>query len=103
MTVGFEIGRSRWNSEIERAIIRLAAAAGLVGGSIEDATNRVDDPIYEHDLSDNGVKRISTGSALSRAALGALLRAAKEMQEHGTFTFADEAVSYREISAMFEA
>jgi 2-methylisocitrate lyase-like PEP mutase family enzyme len=171
--------------------IRLAAAAGLVGGSIEDATNRLDDPIYEHDLavervraaaeaarslsfpftltaraenyfvglhdlkdtikrlqayqeagadvlfapclvakddiasvvssvdrpvnvliglpgfplnfaelSEIGVKRVSTGSALSRAALGALLRAAKEMQEHGTFTFATEAVSYGDISAM---
>ena len=27
--------------------IRLAAAAGVVGGSIEDATGRADDPIYE--------------------------------------------------------
>ncbi|MGA8270222.1 MAG: isocitrate lyase/phosphoenolpyruvate mutase family protein [Candidatus Sulfotelmatobacter sp.] len=54
------------------------------------------------DLSEIGVKRISVGSALSRAALGAFLRAAKEMQEHGTFNFADEAVSYREISALFE-
>jgi 2-methylisocitrate lyase-like PEP mutase family enzyme len=49
------------------------------------------------------VKRVSVGSALSRAALGAFLRAAREMREHGTFTFADEAVSYREISAMFDA
>src|SRR5215813_13639425 len=29
------------------ATIRLAAAAGVVGGSIEDATGRPDDPIYE--------------------------------------------------------
>ncbi len=55
------------------------------------------------ELSEIGVKRISVGSALSRAALGAFLRAAREMREHGTFTFADEAVSYKEISAMFEA
>ena len=38
-----------------------------------------------------------------RAALGSFLRAAREMQEHGTFTFADEAVSFREINAMFTA
>lgn len=173
--------------------IRLAAVAGVVGGSIEDATNRPNDPIYEYQsaveriraaaeaaralpfpftltaraenylfgrpdlkdtigrlqayqeagadvlyapgltgkdeiaavvssvdrpvnvvmglqgaqlsltaLSEIGVKRVSVGSALTRAALGAFLRAAKEMREHGTFTFADEAVSYREISAMFE-
>lgn len=174
--------------------IRLAAAAGVVGGSIEDSTNRPDRPIYDlelaverihaaaemarslpypftltgraenylhgrpdikdtirrlqayqeagagvlyapgltskedivsvvssldrpvnllmglqgvqlslAELSEIGVKRISVGSALSRAALGAFLRAAREMKTHGTFTFVDEAVSYREISAMFKA
>ena len=54
-------------------------------------------------LSEIGVKRISVGSALSRAALGAFLRAAREMRTHGTFSFAEEAVSYQEISAMFKA
>jgi 2-methylisocitrate lyase-like PEP mutase family enzyme len=173
---------------------RLAAATGLVGGSIEDATGRKEDPIYEHklaadrvravveavrslpfpftvtgraenylwgrpdlkdtirrlqayqdagadvlyapgltskediatvvrsvdrpvnalmglqgvqlslaDLSAIGVKRVSVGSALSRAALGAFLRAAREMRERGTFAFAAEAVSYRDLSAMFHA
>ena len=53
-------------------------------------------------LSSIGVKRISVGSALSRAALGAFLRAAREMRERGTFEFADEAVTFREIMAMFE-
>ncbi|HSG38041.1 MAG TPA: isocitrate lyase/phosphoenolpyruvate mutase family protein [Thermoanaerobaculia bacterium] len=53
------------------------------------------------ELSEIGVKRVSVGSALSRAALGAFLRAAREMRESGTFAFAAEAVSYREISAMF--
>jgi 2-methylisocitrate lyase-like PEP mutase family enzyme len=52
-------------------------------------------------LSELGAKRISVGSSLSRAALGGFLRAAREMREHGTFTFAQEAVSYREISDVF--
>ena len=173
--------------------IRLAAEAGVVGGSIEDATARPDDPIYEHDLaaeriraaadatrglpfpftltgraenylvgrpdlgdtirrlqaygeagadvlyapglsrrediasvvssvdqpvnvvmglqgvrlslaalSEMGVKRVSVGSALSRAALGAFLRAAREMKEHGTFDFSDEAVSFQDITAIFQ-
>jgi 2-methylisocitrate lyase-like PEP mutase family enzyme len=55
------------------------------------------------DLSAMGVRRVSVGSALSRAALGAFLRAAREMREHGTFAFADEAVSFREMNAMFTA
>jgi 2-methylisocitrate lyase-like PEP mutase family enzyme len=53
-------------------------------------------------LSAIGVKRISVGSALARAALGAVLRAAREMRERGTFAFADEAVSYRDITAMLD-
>jgi 2-methylisocitrate lyase-like PEP mutase family enzyme len=52
-------------------------------------------------LSTIGVKRVSVGSALTRAALGAFLRAAQEMRQHGTFTFAEQAVSYSDISAMF--
>lgn len=53
------------------------------------------------DLSGLGVKRISVGSALARTALGAFLRAAHEMREEGTFTFARQAASAAEISAMF--
>jgi 2-methylisocitrate lyase-like PEP mutase family enzyme len=55
------------------------------------------------ELSRIGVKRVSIGSALCRAALGAFLRGAREMREHGTFTFAADAVSFREISQMFKA
>jgi 2-methylisocitrate lyase-like PEP mutase family enzyme len=53
------------------------------------------------ELSELGVKRISLGSTLSRVALGAFLRAAREMQEHGTFGFAAEAVPYAEINKLF--
>jgi len=174
--------------------IRLAAGVGLVGGSIEDATGRAEQPIYElehaaeriraavaaaralpfaftltaraenylhgrRDLKDTirrlqayqqagadvlyapglatkediatvvrsvdrpvnvvmglrgvqlslaelaaiGVKRVSVGSALARAALGAFLRGAREMREQGTFTFANEAANPREISEIFGA
>jgi len=54
------------------------------------------------ELSAIGVRRVSVGSALSRAALGAFLRAANEMREHGTFAFVTEAVSYRDINSMFK-
>jgi 2-methylisocitrate lyase-like PEP mutase family enzyme len=52
------------------------------------------------ELSKIGVKRVSVGGALSRVALAACIRAAKEMRDHGTFTFADEPISSREIAAM---
>ncbi len=173
--------------------IRLAAEAGVVGGSIEDATGRADAPIYDIDhavervraaveaaralpfpftltaraenylhgrpnlddtikrlqafegagadvlyapglasrddivavvrsvsrpvnvvmglrgaqlslaeLSEIGVRRISVGSALYRTALGAFLRAADEMRDHGTFGFARDAANPREVSDFFE-
>ena len=48
-----------------------------------------------------GVKRISVGSALARAAYGAFLESAREIRERGTFSFADRAVPYRELNALF--
>ncbi len=45
-----------------------------------------------------GVRRISVGSALTRAALGAFVRAAREIREHGTFAFAEEAIPYAEAN-----
>jgi 2-methylisocitrate lyase-like PEP mutase family enzyme len=36
--------------------IRLAAQTGVVGGSIEDATTRTDDPIYAHDAAAERVR-----------------------------------------------
>ena len=53
------------------------------------------------ELAALGVKRVSTGSALARAAYGAFLRAAQEIRDKGTFTFAREAVPFAEINAMF--
>jgi 2-methylisocitrate lyase-like PEP mutase family enzyme len=180
--------------EIAAETIRLAAAAGVVGGSIEDATGCPDHPIYEKeyaaeriraaaeaarslpftftltgraenylhgrpDLQDTisrlqayqeagadvlyapglatkddiaavvrsvdrpvnalmglqgvqlslaelsaiGVKRVSVGSSLCRAALGAFLHATREMREQGTFTYANAAATSRELTAIFQA
>ena len=44
--------------------LRLAAAAGLVGGSIEDATGRIDAPIYDFELA---VERIRASVAAARS------------------------------------
>lgn len=52
------------------------------------------------ELAALGVRRISVGSALSRAALGAFMRAASEIRERGTFTFANDAASYTEVNDM---
>jgi 2-methylisocitrate lyase-like PEP mutase family enzyme len=49
-----------------------------------------------------GVKRISVGGCLARAALGALVRAAIEVKEKGTFTFAAEALPSAEAKAFMQ-
>ena len=42
--------------EVAAETIRLAAAAGVVGGSIEDSTGRSDSPIYELALAAERVR-----------------------------------------------
>jgi 2-methylisocitrate lyase-like PEP mutase family enzyme len=56
------------------------------------------------ELSDLGVKRVSTGSALARAALGAFLQGAREMRIHGTFGFVEGAAANSlEVVPLLEA
>ena len=50
------------------------------------------------ELEAMGVRRISVGSALSRAALAAVAAAASEMKTQGTFTFAKAAMPYRDVN-----
>jgi 2-methylisocitrate lyase-like PEP mutase family enzyme len=51
------------------------------------------------ELAAAGVKRISVGGGFARAALGALVRAAREVKEKGNFTYAAEAISHAEVSS----
>lgn len=52
-------------------------------------------------LEDLGVKRISLGSSLIRAAYGGLFRALEEVNSKGTFAFANEAKPYADINQLF--
>jgi 2-methylisocitrate lyase-like PEP mutase family enzyme len=53
------------------------------------------------DLQELGVARISLGGSLARAAYGAMLRAAAEIQTKGTFDYAAQAVSGKELNGIF--
>jgi 2-methylisocitrate lyase-like PEP mutase family enzyme len=53
------------------------------------------------ELADLGVKRVSVGSALARAAMGTVLAAAQEMRERGTFTFARKAAGLQDLNKFF--
>jgi 2-methylisocitrate lyase-like PEP mutase family enzyme len=53
------------------------------------------------ELAGLGVKRISLGSTLARVAYGSYLRAAEEIRQKGTFTFAAGTVTYATINQLF--
>lgn len=53
------------------------------------------------ELADAGVRRISVGGALARAAWAGFLQAAKEIAERGTFTSLARAVPFAEINERF--
>lgn len=54
------------------------------------------------ELVDAGVKRISVGGSLARAAYGSLVRAARDIRERGVFSYADDALPSAEIVRLFE-
>jgi methylisocitrate lyase len=54
------------------------------------------------ELTQAGVRRISVGGALARAAWAGFLQAAKEIAEHGTFTGLSRAVPFAEINRSFD-
>jgi len=59
-------------------------------------------PFTLQQLAEIGVVRISVGALLSRVALGAVMRAAAEMQEGGTFGWVEQAPLTRDINAIME-
>jgi 2-methylisocitrate lyase-like PEP mutase family enzyme len=52
-------------------------------------------------LADLGVRRISVGGALARAAWSGFLDAAKEIAEHGTFSALGRAIAFADLNRSF--
>jgi 2-methylisocitrate lyase-like PEP mutase family enzyme len=53
------------------------------------------------ELASVGVRRVSTGGALARAAYSALLAAAQELQEHGTSRYAEQGATRDALQSAF--
>jgi len=58
-------------------------------------------PLCVNQLQDLGVRRISVGSSMARAAFGALQRAAQEIREQGTFGYVEEALPFDQLNDLF--
>jgi len=54
-------------------------------------------------LEELGVKRVSVGSSLVRAAYGGFFRAVEEILQKGTFDYANEAKPYADINRLFNS
>jgi 2-methylisocitrate lyase-like PEP mutase family enzyme len=83
-------------AQIRTVVSALKKPFNLVMG-FADPTLTVDQ------LSAAGVKRISVGGAMSRFALAAFLRAAREMKDNGSFTFVREMAPIAELRKAFAA
>jgi 2-methylisocitrate lyase-like PEP mutase family enzyme len=80
------------------------AAIRTVVSSVGKPVNVVShfDPATTLDqLARTGAKRISVGGALSRLALAAFLKAAREMKETGGFTWLRDTVPSKDLKAVF--
>jgi 2-methylisocitrate lyase-like PEP mutase family enzyme len=88
-------------------------APGLIDpAAIERVVQAVDAPVNVlamrrgpsvPELAALGVRRVSTGGGLARVAYGALLTAARELHETGTYEYLDRAVSGSDLEAALAA
>src|SRR3546814_8817894 len=81
----------------------IAAVVGSVDRPVNVLSGIAGITLSAEELSRLGVKRISTGSALNRAALGAFLGSCTEMQQHGNLGYARQAAGFQDITAMLKA
>ncbi len=83
------------DAERARLLVReIAGPLNLVIGLNEAASSA-------QALIDVGVKRISVGGSIARAALGLVRRAALELRESGTVNYAREQIPQGELNALF--
>jgi len=80
------------------ATIRTVVAS--VGKPV-NVVSHFDPAITLDQLAEAGVKRISVGGALSRLALAAFLKGAREMKDKGGFTWLRDTVPSKELRAVF--
>ncbi|MEM1428838.1 MAG: isocitrate lyase/phosphoenolpyruvate mutase family protein [Pseudomonadota bacterium] len=78
--------------ESVRAVCQAVSVPVNVLGGLTNAAYTVED------LSEAGVRRISTGASLARAARGEMMRGARELRDTGTFEYAKRAIPDAEAS-----
>lgn len=79
----------------------IAALVREVDGPVNVVMGLAGAALSVAELEEIGVKRVSVGGSLARAALAAVREAAREISEKGTFTFAERAIPNAELNGFF--
>ena len=80
----------------------IRAVVASVTRPVNVVMSAADPSITAEQLAEAGVKRISVGGALSRLALAAFLKGAREMKDHGRFTWVRDTVPSKDLKAVFK-
>jgi 2-methylisocitrate lyase-like PEP mutase family enzyme len=86
-----------------RDIPTIRTVVRAVGKPLNVVMSAADPAITQAQLAEAGVKRISVGGALSRLALAAFLKGAREMKDGGGFTWVRDTVPTSDLKAVFRA
>jgi 2-methylisocitrate lyase-like PEP mutase family enzyme len=86
-----------------RDIPTIRTVVRAVGKPLNVVMSAADPAITQAQLAEAGVKRISVGGALSRLALAAFLKGAREMKDTGGFTWVRDTVPTKDLKAVFRA
>ena len=84
-----------------RDLASIRAVTAAVGKPVNVVMSSADPTITVAQLAEAGVKRISVGGALSRLALAAFLKGAREMKEQGSFTYMRDTLPSAELRQAF--
>ena len=84
-----------------RDLTTIRAVVSAVRRPVNVVMSHIDPALTAAELAAAGVKRISVGGSLSRLALAAFLRGAREMKDTGGFTWARETVTGKELKGIF--
>jgi 2-methylisocitrate lyase-like PEP mutase family enzyme len=79
----------------------IAAMVKEIDGPINVVMGLVGEPISVKQLADLGVRRVSIGGSLARATFGMIRKAAKEIQQKGSFEYAKQQIPDSELCEFF--
>ena len=85
-----------------RDLAMIRAVTSAVGKPVNVVMSAADPSLTLAQLAEAGVKRVSVGGALSRLALAAFLRGAREMRDTGGFTWVRDTVPTKELKTVFQ-